>query len=124
MAVDERRLVLSEMQVDKTPFPVHTLELNNPKVLLRPEQAEGAQGKNVVIGDPRPMNANDKILAREVVAEKTPDGKPILRIFVNAPKPGGQASSSSQPAVQAQPVRPVASTGQTGYNDRSDRPRG
>jgi len=80
----------------------------------------------VVIGDPRPMNANDKILAREVVAEKTPDGKPTLRIFVNAPKPGGQANSSSQPAVQAQPVRPVASTGQTGqtgYNDRSDRPR-
>src|SRR6185369_274085 len=29
--VDERRLVLSEMQVDKTPFSVHTLELNNPK---------------------------------------------------------------------------------------------
>jgi len=75
--------------VDKTPLPVHTLELNNPKVLLRPEQAEGAQGKNVVIGDPRPMNANDKILAREVIAEKTPDGKPTLRIFVNAPKPGG-----------------------------------
>ena len=81
------------MQVDKTPFPVHTLELNNPKVLLQPEQAEGAQGKNVVIGDPRPMNANNKILAREVVVEKTPDGKPTLRIFVNAPKPGGQASS-------------------------------
>jgi len=114
------------MQVDKTPFPVHTLELNNPKVLLRPEQAEEAQEKNVVIGDPRPMNANGKILAREVIAEKTPDGKPTLRIFVNAPKPGGQTSSSSQPAVQVQPVRPVASTGQTGqtrYNDRSDRPR-
>ena len=102
------------MQVDKTPFPVHTLELNNPKVLFRPEQAEGAQGRNVVIGDPRPMNANDKILAQEVIAEKTPDGKPTLRIFVNAPNPGGQASSSSQPAIQAQPVRPVASTGQTG----------
>jgi hypothetical protein len=106
--------VISEMQVDKTPFPIHTLELNNPKVLLQPEQAEGAQGKNVVIGDPRPMDANDKILAREVVAKKTPDGKPTLRIFVNAPMPGGQASSSSQPAVQAQPVRPVASTGQIG----------
>jgi len=44
----------------------------------------------VVIGDLRPMNANDKILAREVIAEKTPDGKPTLRIFVNAPKPGGK----------------------------------
>ena len=49
-----------------------------------------------------------------------------MRIFVNAPKPGGQASSSSQPAVQVQPVRPVASTGptgQTGSNDRLNRPR-
>ena len=100
-AVDERRLILSEMQVDKTPFPVHTLELNNPKFLLRPKQAEGAQGKNIVMGDPRLMNANDKILAREVVAEKTADGKPTLRIFVNAPKPGGQESFTSQPAVQA-----------------------
>ena len=103
-AVDERRLVLSDMQVDKTPFPVHTLEMNNPKVLLRPEQAEGAQGKNVIVGDPRPTNANDKILAREVVAEKTPDRKPTLRIFVNAPKPGRQEKSSSQPAIQARSV--------------------
>jgi hypothetical protein len=99
------------MQVDKIPFPVYTSELHNPKVLFRPKQAEGAQGKNVVIGDPRPMNANDKILTREVIAEKTPDGKPTLRIFVNAPKPEGQAGSSSQPAVQARPViqsvRPV-----------------
>ena len=53
----------------------------------------------MVISDPRPMNANDKIQAREVVAEKTPDGKPTLKIFVNAPKPGGQEKSSSQPAV-------------------------
>jgi len=83
----------------------------------------------VVIGDPRPINENDKILAREVVVEKTLDGKPTLRIFVNAAKPRRQASSSNQPVVQAQPVRPVASTshtsptGPTGYNDRSDRPR-
>ena len=77
------------MQVDKTPFPVHTLELNNPKVLLRPDQAEGAKGKNVVIGDPRSMNENDKILAREVVADKTSNGKLTLRVIVNAPKLGG-----------------------------------
>ena len=79
--------MLSERQVDKTPFPVHTLELNNPKVLLQPEQAEGAKGKNVVNGDPRPMIANEKILAREVVVQKTPDGKSTLRITVNALKP-------------------------------------
>ena len=82
--------------MDKTPFPVHTLELNNSKILLGPEQAEGANGKNVVIGDPRPMNANDKILARECC-----DGKPTLRIIVNAPKPGGQGDFTSEPAVEA-----------------------
>jgi hypothetical protein len=105
------------MQVNKTPFPVHTLELNSPKVLLRPEQAEGAKGKNVAISDPRPMNDNDKILAREVVVQKTPDGKSTLKITDNAPKPGGQENFSSQPAVQAQPVRPVRpgpAAGQTG----------
>ena len=54
------------MQVDKTPFHVHTLELNNPKVLIRPDQAEGAKGKNIVIGDSRLMNANDKILPEKL----------------------------------------------------------
>ena len=51
------------MQVDKTLFPAHTnvdtLELNNPKVLIRPEQAEGAKGKSVVIGEPRPNDVCD-----------------------------------------------------------------
>ena len=77
----------------------------------------------MIIGDPRPMNANDKVLAREVVAEKTPDGKPTLRIIVNAPNPGGQEKSSSQPAVQARPVPTTGQngpTGQIGSNDRSD----
>ena len=70
------------MLIDKAHFPVHTLELNNPKVLIRPEQAERAKGKNVVIGDPRLMNTSDKILAREVIKEKTDDGKSTLKIIV------------------------------------------
>jgi hypothetical protein len=111
LIVDKRRLVLSEMQVDKSSFPVHTLELNNPNVLLRLEQVEGAKGRNVVIGDPRPM---------------TPDGKPTLRITVNAPKLGGQGDSTSSfgwPVVQARLVRPVSPTSQTGPSNRSDRSR-
>jgi hypothetical protein len=42
------------MQVDENPFPnsafVNALELSNPKVLIRPDQAENAKGKNVIIG--------------------------------------------------------------------------
>ena len=105
------------MQIDKAPFPVHMLEWNNPKVLIRPDKAEGAKGKNVVIGDPRPMNANDKILAREVVKEKTDDGKDTLKITIKAPRlKGGQGISplDIHSTAQTRPVRPVSPTDQTG----------
>ena len=64
--------------------------MNNPKVLIRPEQAEGAKGKQVVIGDPRLMNTSDKILAREVIKEKTDDGKDTLKIIIRNPRLGGK----------------------------------
>ena len=40
------------MKVDQNPFPSHThmLELNNPKVLIKPNQAESAKGKNIIVG--------------------------------------------------------------------------
>jgi len=46
-AVNEGRIIVPEMKVDKNPFPAHThmLELNNPKVLIRPNQAESAKKK-------------------------------------------------------------------------------
>ena len=72
-------------------------------MLLRPEQAEGAEAKNVVFGETGPKNADDKILAREVVLEKAPDGKELIKITVEAQVPGGQESSpaaASRPAVQ------------------------
>ena len=49
-AINEGRLVVPAMQIDQNPFPVHTLELTNPKVLIRPHQTESAKGKNVIIG--------------------------------------------------------------------------
>ena len=54
---------------------------NKPK-----EQKE----KNVIIGEPRPKNVNDKIQAREVTMEKTPDGKESLKITVKTSRPGGK----------------------------------
>jgi len=41
---------------------VHVLELKNPKVLVRPSQAESTKGKNIVIGDERP----EKKLTQEI----------------------------------------------------------
>ena len=115
------------MQIDKAPFLVHTLELNNPKILIRSDQAEGAKGKNVVIGNPRPMNANDKTLSREVVKEKTNDGRDTLKITIIDPSLGGRGSSppDSRSAAQARLVRPVPPTSptcQTSSSSQSDRP--
>ena len=56
----------------------------------------------MIIGEERRKNVNDKILAIEVVLEKTPDGKESLKIILRASRPGGQASSSqnlSQPVT-------------------------
>ena len=90
--MNEGRLIFPEMKIDKMSFPIHTnthtIGLNNAKVLLRPKQAEGAKGKNVVIGETRPKNVDDKILAREVVLEKAPDGKELIKITVKAHVPG------------------------------------
>ena len=77
------------MMIDKAPFPVHTIDLNNAKVLIRHDQAEGAKGKNMVIGDDRPLTVDNKILAREVIQEKAPDGKKNLRIMLKPRILGG-----------------------------------
>ena len=35
----------------------------------------------MIIGDDRPLTVDNKVLAREVIQEKTPDGKKNLRII-------------------------------------------
>ena len=105
-----------EMKIDKAPFQVHTIDLNNAKVLIRPDQAKGVKGKNVIIGDERSLlTVGNKILAREVIQEKAPDGKKNLRIILKPRAPRGQGGSSSEDrsADQSRPVRPVLVAGQT-----------
>jgi hypothetical protein len=62
------------MQVYKQPFPVNTIDLDGKKVLVRLEVADKEKGNGIIIGDPRVLDENRKILSREVVVEKTPDG--------------------------------------------------
>jgi len=96
------------MKIDNAPFPVHTIDLSNAKVLIRPDQAEGAKGKNVIICDDRPLTVDNKILAREVIQKKTPDGKKNLRIILKPRTLRGQGDSSlgGRSAAQPRPVRP------------------
>ena len=39
-AINEGRLAFSEMKIDKAPFPVHNIDLDNAKVLIWPDQAK------------------------------------------------------------------------------------
>jgi hypothetical protein len=113
------------MQVDKNPFSVSTIDLQNSKVLIRPEQVEAAKGKNVIISEKRTITVGEKILSREVVVEKTTDGKESLNITIKAPTlgGGGQAQATEETAKQLEalkPVRPVRPGG--AQHHRSDRP--
>jgi hypothetical protein len=62
------------MQIDWSLFPVNKLDLKNPAILIRPEQADATKGKNVVIGDPRLKNYTGLTPSCKVVMEKLPDG--------------------------------------------------
>jgi hypothetical protein len=83
--INEGRLVLHNMQVNQNPFLVNafmnTLELLNPKVLIRPDQADKAKGKNIIVGEQRP----DEKLS----LEKTP------KIAVKASTLGGQSTAEN-----------------------------
>ena len=57
----------------------------------------------MVIGDDMPLPVDNKILVKEVIHEKTPDGKKNLRIILKPRTLGGQEGSSSGDRSAAQP---------------------
>jgi hypothetical protein len=101
-AINEGCLVLHEKQVEKHTFPINTVELQQPKILVRPHQVEATKGKNVVVRKAKP-DLRGKELTREVTYEKTPDGRETLKITVKASGLGGQGSSAS---ISWQPLEP------------------
>jgi hypothetical protein len=70
-----------------------TLEINNPAVLIQPEQADSTIGKNVIIGEPRESKKGKKVLDREVVLEKSSDNRDNLKIIIKSCGVGGQAQT-------------------------------
>ena len=79
-ALNEGWLSLSDMQDDKVPFPMHMVEAGAPAVLIRPEQADKAQGKNVIIGEPHVAPNVKKNSRCKVVLEKDNEGKNKLKM--------------------------------------------
>ena len=60
------------MKLDQNPFPahIHMLELNNPKVLIRPNQAESAKEKNIIVGEEKSELLKS---CQEALAKKVPE---------------------------------------------------
>jgi hypothetical protein len=53
------------MKLDKDTFPINMnmVELDRKKVQVRPSQAKSTKGKNVIVGEERPLSMiNPKIL--------------------------------------------------------------
>ena len=46
------------------------LELNNPKLLIRPNQAESAKGKNIIVGEERSELSKSR---QEALVKKVPE---------------------------------------------------
>jgi hypothetical protein len=118
------------MQIDQSPFPVNTLDLENPAILIRPKQADMTKGKNVVVGGPRPKNDVRPTPSHKVVMEKLLDGEETITITIrgsvmgsNERKAEGSTSASDDgkrkltTVDQEQVVKPPA-----GWSDRHGRP--
>jgi hypothetical protein len=78
---------------NKTLSMAKTLEINNPAIFIRLEQADSTIGKNVIIGEPRESKKIKKVLNREVVLEKSNGNWESLKITIISFGLGGQPQS-------------------------------
>jgi hypothetical protein len=62
-------------------------------ILIRPNTADKGKDKEVIIGNAREADGNNKISCRKVVAEKTPDGRETLKVTIITFDTGGQAQT-------------------------------
>ena len=100
-AINEGRLSLKEMQIDRQPFPINKLDLENHAVLIWPEQADAAKGKNVVIGDPGPEKKVRVVTSQKVVIEKLRDGEETITITVTGSTSGGNVRKAEEKSTSA-----------------------
>ena len=70
---------------------MNTMDLEGKKMLIRPNIAESANKNNIVLGEPRKNMESDKILGRQVVLDKQPSGKEVIKITIKNPTLGGQS---------------------------------
>jgi hypothetical protein len=76
------------MQIDQSSFLVNKLDMENPAILIWPEQADTTKGKNVVIGDLRLEEDAKLTPSHKVVMEKLPNGEETITISIRASMTG------------------------------------
>jgi hypothetical protein len=111
---------------------MNMIDFMGKRVLIRPSTAGKGKGKEVIIGNAREADGNNKISCRKVVAEKTPDGGETLKVTITNSGTGGQAQTKGTCArthtthrgrsgSQARTVRNI--TGRSGAFQRMVRQR-
>ena len=109
----------------KTLSMTETLEINNPAILIWPEQADSTIGKNMIIGEPREHKKGKEVLDRKVVLEKSNGNRESLKITIKSSRLVGQAQtpvdkqkSATNTIVQRGFIRPTLTlkVGQTNFN--------
>jgi hypothetical protein len=73
--------------------PPTVIDFESKKVLIRPSTTNKEKGKEVIIGDARKADENNKISCRKVVAKKTPDGGETLKVTITTSGTRGQAQT-------------------------------
>jgi hypothetical protein len=84
------------MQVDTEPFLINTVDFDGKKVLIQPNAADKGKGKEVIIGDTRKADENDKNYCRKVVAERTPDGGETSKVTITTFNAGGRRKQETR----------------------------
>jgi hypothetical protein len=75
---------------------MNVINFEGKKVLIWPDMADKGKDKEVIIGDARKADDNNKISYRKVVAEKTLDGGETLKVTITTFNAGGQAQARNQ----------------------------
>jgi hypothetical protein len=118
---------------------MNVIDFNGKKILIRPSTTDKGKDKEVIIGNSREADGNNKISCRKVVAEKTPDGGETLKVTITTSGTGGQAQTrghAREPILRiadspvprcgrsvTSPDGPERSSGRSGNTEEPRRPR-
>jgi hypothetical protein len=58
------------------------IDFEGKRVLIRPSTIDKGKDKEIILGDAREADGNNKISCRKVVAEKNPDGGETLKVTI------------------------------------------